>query len=154
MFPCKISNDWIFTRWHNIIPRAPWLRGPLGTCLTCLNGWSGPVCICLPCVVGPYHRKRSSSSVQTLYEEIKRMDYLPDNAPAFPSLVAQGVERLFRSITLLNSIRRMFFVICHQRPNGHTNSGLEPMIMFSPSRMLKTLSRATCTSSRWILTLS
>jgi len=25
-----------------IIPRAPLLCGPLGTCLTCLNGWSSP----------------------------------------------------------------------------------------------------------------
>src|SRR6218665_1722479 len=41
-----------------------------------------------------------------------------------------------------------FFGICsHQKPNDHTNSGLELTIMFSPLRMLKTLSRATCTSS-------
>src|SRR6218665_647050 len=31
---------------------------------------------------------------------IKRMDYLPDNAPTFPSLVGQADERLFRSIEL------------------------------------------------------
>ena len=41
-----------------------------------------------------------------------------------------------------------FFGICsHQKPNDHTNRGLELTIMFSPLRILKTLSRATCTSS-------
>ena len=28
------------------------------------------------------------------------MDYLPDNAPTFPSLIGQADERLFRSIEL------------------------------------------------------
>jgi len=55
----------------------------------------------------------------------------------------------------LNSIRHTFFVICsHQRPNDHINSGPGHMIIFSLSRMLKTLSRSTYTSTRWILNTS
>src|SRR6218665_2604256 len=43
-----------------------------------------------------------------------------------------SAKRMKGSSVQLNSIRRMFFVICsHQRPNDHTNSGPGPMIMFS-----------------------
>ena len=72
------------------------------------------------------------------------MDYLPDNAPTFSSLVGQADERLFRSIELNPShvLRDLL------PPIKHTNSGPEHMIMFSLSRMLTTLSRATYTSSR------
>ena len=42
--------------------------------------------------------EKDRARLDKLYMRIKRMDYLPDNAPTFPSLVGQADERLFRSI--------------------------------------------------------
>src|SRR6218665_108930 len=97
-------------------------------------------------VVGPYHRKRSSPSGQTLYEDQTHGLLFLTMRPLFHLWSA---KRMKGSSVQLNSIHHMFFVIySHQRPNDHTNSGPGHMIMFSLSRMLKTLSRATYTSSR------
>ena len=39
---------------NGIISRAPWRPGPLGTCLTCLDGWSGPDCTVDGAGTAPY----------------------------------------------------------------------------------------------------
>src|SRR6218665_2854048 len=44
--------------------------------------------------------QKDRARLDKLYTRIKRMDYLPDNAPTFPSLVGKADERLFRSIEL------------------------------------------------------
>src|SRR6218665_3583473 len=44
--------------------------------------------------------EKDRARLDKLYTRIKRMDYLPDNAPTFPSLVGKADERLFRSIEL------------------------------------------------------
>ena len=44
--------------------------------------------------------EKDRSRLDKLYTRIKRMNYLPDNAPPFPSLVGKADERLFRSIEL------------------------------------------------------
>src|SRR6218665_3403357 len=91
--------------------------------------------------------EKDRARLDKLYMRIKRMDY--QFLTMRPLFHLWSANRMKGSSVQLNSIRRTFFVICsHQRPNHDTNSGPGHMIMFSLSRMLKTLSRATYTSSR------